>query len=63
MKVHELVAILQNADQNADVRFIAGINEADLEAKHIDVADGFVSIDLDDFVGMVEDYCEMLGAL
>lgn len=63
MKVHELVAILQNVDQNADVRVIAGFNDAELEAKHIDVADGFVSIELDDFVGMVEDYCEMLGAL
>jgi hypothetical protein len=63
MKVHELVAILQNADQNADVRVFAGFNDADLEAKHIDVADGLVSIDLNDFVGMVEDYCEMLGAL
>lgn len=63
MKVHELVTILQNADQDADVRVIAGLNDANLEAKHIEVADGFVSIDLDDFVGMVEDYCELLGAL
>ena len=63
MKVHELMAILQNADQNADIRVIAGLDDAALEAKHIEVADGFVSIDLDDFVGMVEDYCELLGAL
>ena len=63
MKIHELVTILQNADQDADVRVIAGLNDANLEAKHIEVADGFVSIDLDDFVGMVEDYCELLGAL
>ena len=63
MKVHELMAILQNADQNADVRVIAGLDDAALEAKHIEVADGFVSIDLADFVGIVEDYCELLGAL
>ena len=63
MKVHELMAILQNADQNADIRMIAGLDDAALEAKHIEVADGFVSIDLDDFVGMVEDYCELLCAL
>lgn len=63
MKVHELVAILQNVDQDADVRMIAGFNDADLEVTHIEVSDGCVSIDLHDFVEMVEDYCELLGVL
>lgn len=63
MKVHELVAILQNVDQNADVRMVIGFHDTDLEEKHIEVSDGTVSIEMDDFVKMVEDYCEMLGAL
>ena len=63
MKVHELVAILQNADQDADVRMVIGFNDAELEAKHIDVADGIVSIEMDDFIGMVEEYCEIFGSL
>ena len=63
MKVHELVAILQNVDQNADVRVVIGFHDADLEEKQIEVSDGVVSIEMDDFVKMVEDYCEMLGAL
>lgn len=63
MKVHELVAILQNVDQDADVRMAIGFNDAELEAKHINVADGIVYIEMADFIGMAEEYCEMLGAL
>jgi len=63
MKVKELIALLQMADEESEVKLIAGIADEVLDYNHVNFANGGVEFDLDDFVDSVNDYNEALAAL
>lgn len=63
MQVAELMELLSHVDPKAEVILSAGSFEENLCTEQIRFVDESVVFDLDDFVGSVKDYYEVLSAL